>query len=120
MAHCVSDRRGEPGESTVTHGDTNTPPNQRYYCSAAFYLKPLQAVGQSVPHTAAEYSNTAVWVYRGASSASDCVALQARPVKGAPCGRVAKAMAQAPPLTVLSFQAVSGSYRTRHPYASAS
>jgi len=33
----------------------------------------------------------------GASSASDCVALQDRPVKGAPCGRVATAMAQASP-----------------------
>jgi hypothetical protein len=45
----------------------------------------------------------------GASSASDCVALQGRPVKGAPSGRVAEAMAQAPPLTVPPFQAVSGS-----------
>jgi hypothetical protein len=51
---------------------------------------------------------------RGASSASDCVALQDGPVKGAPSGRVAKAMAQAPPLTVPSFQAVSGSFRMRH------
>jgi hypothetical protein len=46
-----------------------------------------------------------------ASSASDCVALQGGPVKGAPCGRVAVAMARAPPLTVPPFQAVSGSYR---------
>ena len=36
---------------------------------------------------------------QGASSASDCVALQGRPVKGAPSGRVAEAMAQAPPLS---------------------
>ena len=36
-----------------------------------------------------------------------------------PSGRVAEAMAQAPPLTVLPFQAVSGSYRMRHLYASA-
>ena len=49
----------------------------------------------------------------GASSASDCLALQGRPVKGAPSGRVAEAMAQAPPLTVPPFQAVSGSYRMR-------
>jgi hypothetical protein len=42
---------------------------------------------------------------RGASSASDCVALQGRPVKGAPSGRVATAMAQAPPLTGLPLQA---------------
>ncbi len=57
--------------------------------------------------------------FLGASSAPDCVALQGRPVKGAPCGRVATAMAQAPPLTVPPFQAVSGSYRMRHPHASA-
>jgi hypothetical protein len=56
---------------------------------------------------------------RGASPASDDVALQDRPVKGAPFGRVLR-MAQAPPLTVLPFQAVFGSYRMRHPYASAS
>ena len=41
-----------------------------------------------------------------ASSASDCVALQDGPVKGAPSRRVAKAMAQAPPLTVPPFRAV--------------
>jgi hypothetical protein len=34
----------------------------------------------------------------GASSASDCVALQDGPVKGAPSGRVAEAMAQSAPL----------------------
>jgi hypothetical protein len=34
-------------------------------------------------------------------------------------GRVAEAMAQAPPLTVPPFQAFSGSYRMRHLYASA-
>ena len=56
----------------------------------------------------------------GASSAPDYVALQGRPVKGAPSGRVAEAMAQAPPLTVPPFQAVSGSYRMRHLHASAS
>ena len=59
------------------------------------------------------------WSTPGASSASDCVALQGRPVKGTPCGRVAEAMAQAPPLTGPPFQAVSGSYRMRHLYASA-
>src|ERR1019366_5077504 len=51
-----------------------------------------------------------------ASSASNCVALQDRPVKGS--FAVANAMAQAPPLTVPPFQAVSGSYRMRHLYAS--
>jgi hypothetical protein len=56
----------------------------------------------------------------GASSASDCLALQARPVKGAPSRRVATAMTHAPPLTGPPFRAVSGSYRMRHPYASAS
>src|SRR5208283_144603 len=50
-----------------------------------------------------------------ASSASNCVALQDRPVKGS--FAVANAMAQAPPLTVPPFQAVSGSYRMRHLYA---
>src|SRR5271166_160 len=54
---------------------------------------------------------------RGASSAPDCVALQGRPVKGS--FAVANAMAQAPPWTVPPFQAVSGSYRMRHLYASA-
>jgi hypothetical protein len=34
-------------------------------------------------------------------------------------GRAAEAMAQAPPLTVQPFQAVFGSYRMRHLYASA-
>ena len=56
---------------------------------------------------------------REASSATDYVALQDGPVKGAPSGRVAEAMAQAPPLTVQPFQAVFGSYRMRHLYASA-
>ena len=59
------------------------------------------------------------WSTPGASSASDCVALQGRPVKGASSGRVAEAMAQAPRMTVPSFQEVSGSYRMRHLYASA-
>jgi hypothetical protein len=53
----------------------------------------------------------------GASSAPDCVALQGRPVKGS--FAVADAMAHAPPSTVPPFQAVSGSYRMRHLYASA-
>jgi hypothetical protein len=43
---------------------------------------------------------------RGTSPATDHVALQDRPVKGAPSGRVLR-MAQAPPLTVPPFQAVS-------------
>ena len=55
----------------------------------------------------------------GASSASNCVALHGRPVKGAPSGRVATAMALGPPSTVPPFQAVSGSYRMRHLYVSA-
>jgi hypothetical protein len=53
----------------------------------------------------------------GASSAPDCAALQGRPVKGS--FTVADAMAHAPPWTVPPFQAVSGSYRMRHLYASA-
>ncbi len=51
---------------------------------------------------------------------TDCVALQDRPVKGSFAVAVADAMAQAPPWTVPPFQAVSGSYRMRHPHASAS
>jgi hypothetical protein len=57
---------------------------------------------------------------REASSATDYVALQDGPVKGAPSGRVAEAMAQAPPMTFPPFQAVSGSYRIRHLHAAAS
>src|SRR5512135_2397265 len=60
------------------------------------------------------------WTDTGASSASDHVVLQGGPVKGAPSGRVAEAMAQAPTVTVPPLQAVSGSYRMRHPHASAS
>ena len=52
-----------------------------------------------------------------ASSGPDCAALQGRPVKGS--FAVADAMAHAPPWTVPPFQAVSGSYRMRHLYASA-
>ena len=44
----------------------------------------------------------------GASSASDCVALQGRPVKGAPSGRVAKAMAQT---ATLDSPALPGGFR---------
>jgi hypothetical protein len=55
----------------------------------------------------------------GASSASDCVALQGRPVKGAPCGRVACGDDASATLDSPALPAVSGSYRIRHLYASA-
>ena len=68
----------------------------------------------------AAYETGHAWTDTGVSSASDHVALQEGPVKGAPCGRVAEAMAYAPPLTLPPFRAVSGSYRMRHLHASAS
>ena len=83
--------------------------SQRHRRNSAAQPRLLPAANQSMR----------AWTETGASSASDCVALQDGPVKGARCARVAAAMAQAPPLTVPPFQAVSRSYRMRHPYASA-
>ena len=123
-----SRRAGQPGSSHLlarsigsirTHGGSGHP-DRAFRCpdlsttarmasSMAAVIRQLPAASakrRSVPEMKGWRGKQGRSQDRGTSPATDHVALQDRPVKGAPSGRVLR-MAQAPPLTVPPFQAVS-------------